>query len=158
MERAATDLLKVSEVDIEQLGEKDVELQQTTLRGYLRIFRKRTFPLDPQKLIDLASQARNTPPSCNEHDWFTPHTRLILAALNALANISHPAVRQLAFELIEGRQWIAHAAILLKSNWQTSDWSVLEVLTQETFEPYDYHGMGMDIRELFEAHPDPEAS
>ncbi len=144
---AANDLLTLEE-----------QSDPVLLRKYISIFRKRRFPLDPQRLIDLASQARHESPACDEHDRFTPHTRLILAALNALANISHPAVRQLAFELVEGRQWIAYAAILFKSNWQNSDWSVLEALTQETFEPDDYHGMGMDIRELFEAHPEPEAS
>jgi len=154
-ERANEADLECAANDLLALGEQP---DPVLLRKYVAIFRKRRFPLDPQKLIDLASQARNEPPSCDEHDWFTPHTRLILAALNALANISHPAVRQLAFELVEGRQWIAHVAILLMSNWQNSDWSVLEALTQETFEPYDYHGLGMDIRELFEAHPEPEAT
>ncbi|HEX3051238.1 MAG TPA: hypothetical protein VHP83_11325, partial [Aggregatilineaceae bacterium] len=147
LECAANDLLALAE-------QTDILL----LRKYVCIFRERRFPLDPQKLIDLASQARHEPPSYDEDDRFTPQSRLILTALNALGNVSHPEVRQLAFELVEGRQWIAHAAILLKSNWQNSDWSVLEALTQETFEPYDYHGLGMDIRELFEAHPEPKAA
>jgi len=147
LERAATDLLALNE-------QEDAVL----LRKYLRIFRDRQFPLDPQPLIEVASQARQQPLTEDETGKFTPHSRLMMAALEALGNVSHPDVRQLAVELIENRQWISHVAILFKSNWQNSDWSVLEALTQETFEPDDYHGMGMDIRELFEAHPEPEAS
>ena len=76
----------------------------------------------------------------------------------SLGNVSHPDVRQLAFELFENRQWMSHVATLFKSNWQKSDWSVLETLTQETFTPYACHGMGLDILGLFELHSSPDAA
>lgn len=153
---------KANEADLElaanDLLALDMQTDLELLRKYLSIFSDRRFPLDPQKLIDLASQARNGPPSYDEHDVYTPHTRLTIAALNALANIAHPSVRQLAFDLLESPQWITHAGILLKSNWQISDWYVLETLTRESFDSWDFHGLGTDIQKIFDDHPGPEAA
>lgn len=141
LERAAADLLAL-----------DPHENVVILRKYLEIFGKRRFPLDPHKLIELASEAR-CGPDYDEDDRLTPPSRLVMAAINALTHITHPAVRKLAFELIEGRQWIWHTIPLLTSNLQDDDWTVLEALTRETFDPFEYHGLAMDIRKVFTVHP-----
>jgi hypothetical protein len=145
LELAAADLLAL-----------DPQENVVLLREYLDIFRQRRFPLNPQKLIELASAALQGP-DYDEDGHLTPSSRLVIAALNALAHIHHPKVRQLAFDLIEGRQWIWHTVGLLTSNWQESDWAVLEALSRETFEPFEYHALGLDVRAVFKAHPSPAA-
>jgi hypothetical protein len=147
LKRAATDFLTL---------DKQVDL--VTLRKYLHIFCDRAFPFDPEPIIELAAQALINPWERDENGFLTPTSRVTLAALNALGSIHHPQIRQLAFDLIEKPQWLSHAAILLKSNWQESDWMVLETLTRGPLDPEEYHGLGFDIKDLFEAHPSPTAA
>jgi hypothetical protein len=144
LKRAATDLLA-----LDRQSDADI------LRKYLRIFRRRPFPFDPQPIIELASLG---PEERDENDDPTPASRVIFEALNALVPIHHPGVRQLAFDLIEKRQWLWNVAMLLKSNWQERDWTVFEALACEPLDRTDYHDLVIDIKHLFEAHPSPAAA
>ena len=147
LEHAATDFLALP---------PDTDL--VLLRKWLSIFQKRRFPLDPQRLIDMVNQRPDDPVSEDDGYCYTPHTRLTITAIDALGNVSHPAVRALALELLNTRQWIKFSPILLKANWQTGDWALLETLTRERIEPDEYHGLGIDVRNIFKAHPEPEAA
>jgi len=85
----------------------DVEMQ----RSHLAIFRRRRFPLDHEILFQFAG-------SSNEQiQW---------AALNALAQITAPAVRTLAIDLAQTKaRWRELAINLLKLNFQPGDHEIV---------------------------------
>ncbi|MGD0939259.1 MAG: hypothetical protein ABR905_06055 [Terracidiphilus sp.] len=85
----------------------DVEMQ----RSHLAIFRKRRFPLDHSILFQFAR-------SSNEQiQW---------GALNALAQITDPAVRALAIDLVLAKaKWRELAIGLLKLNFQPGDHEIV---------------------------------
>ncbi|NDJ77689.1 MAG: hypothetical protein GYB65_15665, partial [Chloroflexi bacterium] len=145
IEKAAQDFLGMSADDPERLLK------------HIRIFEMRRFPLAPDNLIQLIKEA-GTKPEYNEDDRFTTKTQIVVSAFRALAHVSHPDVRQLALDLIEKRHWIGYAASLLLSNWELEDWALMEMLTKEQLDPFDYHGLGLDILAIFRQHPAPEAA
>ena len=85
----------------------DIEMQ----RSLLAIFRQRRFPLDHNILFPFAG-------SSNEQiQW---------AALNALTQIKNPAVRTLAFDLIQTKaRWRGLAINLMKLNCQPGDHEIV---------------------------------
>ena len=112
------------------------------LLSHLCIFGRRLFPLDIQVLLNLVDQDRE---------------RVGLVALRALSQITHPAVRQLAFRLVETRaKWRGQAIELLARNFGPGD----HVIALRWFEAEDdletLHSFGMDLTDLWEQHPDEE--
>lgn len=127
--------------------------------AHLRIFERRPFPLDPTRLIRLVQTRYPAPKTYNDHGWWTPETRLVSYTLNLLENVVHPAVRALALEIIAtSREWIAHAVDLLRENWHDGDWDIIEPLTILALDDTVYHGLGINIRKIHEAHPSPDGA
>lgn len=114
------------------------------LRDYLEIFWKRPFPLDPAALIPLA-----------QHTEFD----VAIRAIGALEQIEHPSVRAFALESIERGYMVRGVVSLLQrgSNYQESDWAIIEPLTRQVSDVDDYHWLGFAVREIFEQHPTPLA-
>jgi hypothetical protein len=110
--------------------------------AHLCIFGRRLFPLDIQVLLNLVDQDRE---------------RVGLVALRALSQITHPAVRQLAFRLVETRaKWRGQAIELLARNFSPGD-HVSALRWFETEEDLEtLHSFGMDFKELWERYPDEE--
>jgi hypothetical protein len=110
--------------------------------AHLCIFGRRLFPLDIQVLLNLVDQDRD---------------RVGLVALRALSQITHSAVRQLAFRLVETRaKWRGQAIELLARNFSPGD-HVTALRWFETEEdPETLHSFGMDLTDFWERHPDEE--
>jgi hypothetical protein len=110
--------------------------------AHLCIFARRLFPLDIQVLLNLVDQDQE---------------RVGLVALRALSQIEHPAVRQLAFRLVETRaKWRGQAIELLARNFSPGD-HVIALRWFETEEdPETLHSLGMDLTDFWERHPDEE--
>ncbi|MBN1566076.1 MAG: hypothetical protein JXA10_19710 [Anaerolineae bacterium] len=144
--RAATDLVSL-----------DPQTDQDVLIRYLWLFDKRPFPLDPQKLIDLVRSA----PGALEHDendWLLPKYQVVLRAIYALKNISHPAVRDLALQLIDEGHWLRWAVDLLALNWQTDDWTFIANLAAREMDRDTYHGFGLGVMHILDARLLPDAA
>ncbi len=155
-EQASEDDLAFAAADLMKL---DKQADALLLRKYLAIFRKRRFPLDPQFLMDLAEDAKNGPEYDDNGSYALP-SRIVLNALNALAHINSPAVRQLGIKLIEEADpWLLGESVaLLGPDWQESDWALLETLTQKKYEPNEYHDLGLaGVAKVFDQHPSPNA-
>ena len=108
--------------------------------AHLSIFRRRLFPLDIQLLLSLVGQEQE---------------RVGLGALSALSQITHPAVRQIAFQLVETQaRWRGQAINLLERNFRPGDHAIA-LRWFETEEDLDtLHSLGMDLEDLWEKHPD----
>jgi hypothetical protein len=110
------------------------------LLAYLRIFWRRPFPLDPQKIIPLV-----------EH----PHERVQAFALSVVSRISHPAVRQLGFRLLE-RASLRHRAFdMLENNYQFGDHAIIARQYESETDQDTLHGWGMSIKDISKSYPDP---
>lgn len=135
--RAATDLL--AETDPQQL------------LLYVDIFRKRAFPLEPIKLVELAKNGHDPlmlrGPGANQTD------HLALWAINALENVAHPDVRACALDSIRTGYLVARMVGLLKSNFVDGDWAIIQKLTDRDSDPDEYHTLGFNVWELFDRHP-----
>jgi hypothetical protein len=108
--------------------------------SHLRIFARRRFPLDCRILVDLAASDR--PQVAN-------------AAVNALAQIALPVVRELAFRLIETRSAARRWAVkLIDRNYQAED----HQLVLSWFEAEEgremLHSFEADLEGFWEHHPD----
>lgn len=136
---------KATEDDITQAAQ-DLLIQSdpVRLRDYLRIFWERPFPLDPAALITLAQHT----------DW-----DVAIRAIIALEKIEHPSVRAFALESIERGYSVGRMVGLLQqgSNYQESDWAIIENLTRQVNDEDDFHWLGFAVREVFEQHPTPLA-
>jgi hypothetical protein len=99
-------------------------------------------PLDIQLLLNLVNQEQE---------------RVGLAALRALSQITHPAVRQLAFRLVDTRaKWRGQAIELLARNFSLGD-HVVALRWFETEQDLEtLHSFGMDLKDLWERYPDEE--
>jgi hypothetical protein len=124
LERAAQDLL--SEQDTERLI------------AYLRIFRRRKFPLDHSRLLDLAR---------HEND------QIARDALAALEQIEHPTVRALGLRMLKASERVGNAVDLFVRNYQEGDYKILEPALDRTLESEQLHGFGFGIVDIFKAHP-----
>jgi asparagine synthetase A len=80
-----------------------------------------------------------------------------LAALRALSQITHPAVRQLTFRLVDTQaKWRRQAVELLARNFSPGD-HVIALRWFETEKDLEtLHSLGMDLKDLWERHPDEE--
>ena len=130
IERAARDLL-----------EQD---SNGPLLSYVRIFSRRTFPLNPGRLISLARH---------------PDEEIASAALRALSNVGHPEVRKLGLELLNISPVPNFATALLIKNCQSGDHElVAHVIERERQDVDALHSLGLWTRDIVEANPTPEWS
>lgn len=133
--------IQASGKDLGKAAQKVLELpanDYAKLRRYLWVFLKRTFPLNHQPLIDLAD---------------SPDERIAWWAINALDNISHPDVRELAFRLrgVEDRRqrrWIG----LLANNYLADDYVLFEQAILDETDEETIHSYGMDIEQTTKEH------
>ena len=117
------------------IGAKDSKQQL----AHLRIFARRRFPLDPHALVALADV---------EGD------RVGFAAVKALSHIEHPAVRALAFRLMDTRARARGGAVdLLAPNFQDGDHAIVLRWFQEEEDREALHSLGMDSLDFWKRHP-----
>lgn len=115
--------------------------------AYLRIFRKRRFPLDPGPLLPLVRH---------------PNDRLAAEAFNALSLITDARVRALALDLLED-DGLAGArrgrgAELLEQNPAPGDVVLMTRLLSQRRDPEELHSLGFGILDLLAAHPAADAA
>lgn len=107
-----------------------------------RIFQRRAFPLDLSCLFAWAQSSDE---------------KLAWAATLALDNVTHPSVRQYAFELQESRHSRRDQSIaMLSSNFEAGDHSIALRWFETEADREIRHRLGMDLRKLWERHPQPE--
>jgi hypothetical protein len=135
----------------EQAGDQELQLAARGLiaakdskhqLAHLRIFARRRFPLDVRALLALVDV---------EED------RVAFAAMKALTHLVHPAVRTLAFRLIEARAMCRGEAIdLLVQNYEPGDHRIVLRWFQEEKDPETLHSLGMGLIHFWKQHPDEE--
>ena len=150
---------RLSEINISQLrlwGERacdeDIELAAHSLTvaqdakaqaAHLHIFGRKKFPLNPSFLLSKVE---------------IEEERIGFAAVSALTHVTHPAVRKLAFRLVETRSELRLEAIdLLARNYQPSDRKTMLRWFEEEQEPQILHSYAMDMEDFWKAHPDEES-
>jgi hypothetical protein len=130
--RAAADLLAEEDDD--------------RLVAYLRLFGRRRFPLDPGRLLNLTRH---------------PNDRLAGAAFKALSQIADPGVRAFALDLLSDNRVQGdrkgQAVGLLISNYEAGDVERIRQFLVEARDKVAYHSIGLDVLDVFEAHPVSEA-
>jgi hypothetical protein len=110
--------------------------------AHLRIFARRRFPLDVRALFALVDV---------EED------RVGFAAMRALGHIVHPAVRALAFRLVDARAMFRGEAIeLLVQNYVPGDHRIILRWFQEEEDLETRHSLGMGLLDFWKRHPDEE--
>jgi hypothetical protein len=130
------DLRKVAKDLLAETDEKQIQ-------RLLKIFQKRCFPLEHQRLIEFVSSS----------DRFIP-----VKAIIALSHIAHPEIRALAFRLMEpDSEYQGRAVKLLVNNFQESDCDLIEAFIVKLQDVHDLHSVGFDILDFYEAHPNPES-
>jgi hypothetical protein len=126
LELAARDLLMARTSD-----------EQLTL---LRIFRRRTFPLPHDRLLQLAA---------------SDEPRVAESAAEALANVNHPSVRELAFQLVQTRHAGRERAVsMLATNWKLGDHEIVLGWFEMEEDRDARHRLGIDLRSFWERHPE----
>ena len=116
-EQAAQDLLAQTDSDL--------------LVGYLRLFRRNGFPLDPTYLIEL-----------------TTHQDADLAhfALMTLGKTTHPEVRAFALDCLSASRHPQYLVGMLNANYEPGDSATVARLVKIVIEPSDYHLMEVDVK------------
>jgi hypothetical protein len=110
--------------------------------AHLHIFAQRCFPLDVSAVLALVDV---------DEEQIGP------AAAKALANISHPLVRDLAFRLIETRaRWRGEVIDLIAQNYEPGDHKIVLRWFQEEEDRTTRHALGLDLRGFWERHTDAE--
>ena len=111
--------------------------------AHLRMFERRRFPLDIPILFSLVEVEQD---------------RVGAGAIKALAQITHPAVRELAFRLVGTRaRWRGEAIDLLLKNFHPGDHAVV-LAWFEAEEDLDVkHSMGFDLTDFWKEHPNEES-
>lgn len=120
------------------------EKERVRLWAYLRIFKRRAFPLDVGYLIELT---------------YSQDDRTAAHALGALALVTSPTVRALAFQLTEKpeQKWKGWIVELLIKNYEVGDHALIEKLAKELTDDQALHGLGLYVLEFYEAHPNPDS-
>ncbi len=119
-----------------------VTLNARELRDHLRIFARRRFPFDPGILINLIGMDEE---------------RVGHAAVIALANVSDPRVRGIAFRLVETRANQRGLVIdLLAQNFEPGDHAIVLGWFETEDDEEARHSMGMDLKSFWERHPNDE--
>jgi hypothetical protein len=132
-ERASDEELELAAKAL--IGAKDSKQQL----AHLRIFAWRRFPLDAGALVALAGV---------EDD------RVGLAAVKALAHVHHPAVRDLAFRMVNTRARRRGGAIdLVAENFEDGDHEIVLRWFQDEEDREVLHWLGMDLINFWERHP-----
>jgi hypothetical protein len=139
---AANDLLALKDLDY--------------LHAYLRVFDKRSFPLDPSKLIDIAIRESDEP-LYDANGWLSQYGQVIKSALYALSNLTDDAVRDFALNLIEDTDKSGWAANLLLNNWHDDDWQLLTELTARNHNREDCHHLTSSVLNILKVHPSSDA-
>ena len=134
---------RASDADLDQAARGLAAARNTKEQyAHLRIFARRIFPLDVQLLISLAGVEQE---------------RVGLAALKALSQITHPAVRELAFQLVEMRaKWRGQAIDLLARNFRHGDHAIALRWFEAEEDLETQHSFGMDLIDFWERYPDEE--
>lgn len=110
--------------------------------AHLRIFARRPFPLDVELLTSLVDI---------EED------RVGWAAIKALTHVLHPAVRALAFRLVETQaQRRGDAIALMARNFERGDHNIVLPWFEEEQDREARHSMGSDLTDFWKQHPDGE--
>jgi hypothetical protein len=108
--------------------------------AHLRIFARRRFPLDPHVLVALVDVEQE---------------RVGFAAVKALARITHLAVRELAFRLVDTQAKQRLDAIdLLARNYQPGDHEIALSWFEAEEDRGTLHSFGTDLINFWKGHPD----
>ena len=111
--------------------------------AHLRIFARRRFPLDIQILLSLVE---------------VDQERVGFAAIKALSQITHPAIRDLAFRLVDTHaKWRGEAIDLLVRNFYSGDHAVALGWFEAEQDLEVKHSMGMDLTDFWKEHPNEES-
>lgn len=102
---------------------------------YLRIFRRRVFPLDPARLIALAE---------------SDDDEIANAALGALENVSHPDARALAIRFLDERKHETLALDLLVNNYVDGDYQRIAAVLDRADDDDTIHAIGWTVRKLLD--------
>ena len=107
---------------------------------HVRIFTRRRYPLNPATLITLAE---------------VEEERVGFWAVRALAHVADPAVRPLAFRLVNSDVESRGGAIaLLNKNFEPRDHDIVLGWFEAEQDREIRHSFGMDLREFWKQHPD----
>ncbi len=107
---------------------------------HLRIFRRRGFPLAPELLIAFSGVEAE---------------RIGFSAVQALSHITHPHVRDFAFQLVKSDMWWRGESIaLLNNNFQPGDHEIVLGWFEAEEDREAQHSLGMAMREFWKQHPD----
>jgi hypothetical protein len=110
--------------------------------AHLRIFARRRFPLDVHPLLSLADV---------EED------RVGFAAVRALTRVIDPAVRELAFRLVNSRAaWRGGAISLLTENYELGDHRIVLGWFKQEEQDEERHSMGLGLIDFWKRHRDEE--
>jgi hypothetical protein len=138
-------VMGASQTEIERVAEDLLtEADETRAMAYLTAFRSRAFPGDPTRLFPLLSSANR---------------RVARRAADALALISHPAIRSFGLQLIaEGQPDLGTR--LLRSSYGEGDLVLVRTQLDRLAHDADtYHGVGLSALSLIKniAEPQDEA-
>lgn len=108
--------------------------------AHLRLFARRRFPLDCDILLGLATSV---------------HAQVAHAAVRALTQIVHPAVRELALHLIGNHSTARGGAIeLIDRNYQPGDHQLLLAWFAAEEDRETLHTFERNLKNFWEHHPD----
>lgn len=125
---------------IEALASTDDPARQ---RFLLQVFGDRPYPGDPAGLFRFAE---------------SDDRRLAWAAISALEQVEHPAVREFALRLAEARTGRWYAAGLLVKNFEAGDHARILRWLESTTDEEEVHDLTLDIWKFLRAHPEPSAT
>lgn len=111
------------------------ETKNKKLIPYLYIFSRRTFPLDHEKIIDLA---------------LSKNKKISNAALEALSNIKNSRIHEIAIDLINKPEKELDVLPLFIKNYEGNDYLILKEIIFRRYNRHKFHnvsGMIMDIIE-----------
>lgn len=116
-----------------------VPTEKEALRGWLRIFWQRLYPLDPAPLLNLL-----------EH----PDSQVSWWALKAIKQVQHPDVRVFAEKLVSSHSPLrVEVCRLLANNPGPNDAALLEQVWESLTDEDEVHDLGFGFSEYAEANP-----
>lgn len=101
--------------------------------GCLRAFALRPFPGDLRRLLELCD---------------SDHDRVRRAAVVALSKIRDPLVRAHGLMLVQSNERFTDGIELLESNYDESDFRILNDAVRRSSTPEKIHGIGMTVRNI----------
>lgn len=114
-----------------------MEEDERKLAAYLRIFWRRPFPTNIDRLLVLANDERK---------------RVRHSAVTALRNVRHPLVRELALSLLSSVDRSEDGIELLCSNLEHGDFALVERALLRSDNDDSSHGIGSSMLALLERH------